>query len=265
MNHLVFKCEQGGDEWHNLRAGCITASKFADARSKVNCLTDQQQKYVDAIFAGKTETQAREAAGYKAAPKAAGIELALEGKPVGEFSSTAKDYAFRLAIERISGEPLDEGFQNWAMRRGNELEPRARMEHEIQAGVFVERTGFVKTADGAFGASADGFIGKEEGSEYKCFLAPEKLREFYIDNSADSIKDQVQGCMWITGRKRWHVGLYCPALEPIGRQLWWDVFERDDEYIAKLEKDLLEFKAIVDAYEAKLRSGGYAITPSIPT
>uniref|UniRef100_A0AAU8GT84 Transcriptional regulator SutA RNAP-binding domain-containing protein n=1 Tax=Pseudomonas phage PACT201 TaxID=3230130 RepID=A0AAU8GT84_9VIRU len=25
--------------------------------------------------------------------------------------------------------------------------------------------------------------------------------------------DQVQGCMWITGRKFWHVGMYCPALD----------------------------------------------------
>lgn len=43
--------------------------------------------------------------------------------------------------------------------------------------------------------------------------------------------DQVQGCMWITDRKWWHIGMYCPLLKPVGRQLWWKEFQRDDDYI----------------------------------
>ncbi|MBX9505209.1 recombinase, partial [Pseudomonas aeruginosa] len=56
-----------------------------------------------------------------------------------------------------------------------------------------------------------------------------------------------------TGRKFWHVGMYCPALEPVGRQLWWREFKRDDDYIEELESDLWSFKLLVDEYEAKLR------------
>ena len=117
------------------------------------------------------------------------------------------------------------------------------MEHEIQTGLIIQRAGFVTTDDGMFGASADGLIGEDGGSEYKCFLAPEKLRAFHIDNDASGIMDQVQGCMWITGRKFWHVGMYCPALEPVGRQLWWREFKRDDDYIEELESDLWSFAA----------------------
>ncbi|MFW9085613.1 lambda exonuclease family protein [Pseudomonas sp. P2758] len=176
------------------------------------------------------------------------------GPNKGEPTAKALDYAFRLAVERISGAPLDGGFETWQMKRGHELEPEARMEHEIQTGLIVTQVGLVKTDDGVFGASADGFIGEDGGSEYKCFLAPEKLRSFHIDNDASDIMDQVQGCMWITGRKWWHIGMYCPDLKPVGRQLWWQEFKRDDDYIEKLEEDLWQFKLLVDSYEEKLRS-----------
>ncbi|CAK7069614.1 MAG: hypothetical protein KER_03048 [Kerstersia gyiorum] len=253
MSHVIIECEQGSQEWHRARAGVITASMFSTVRKKVDCLDEKQSAYVAAILSGRSEAAAREIAGYKAAPKAAGIAKALNGEPVGDWSDTAKNYAFRLAVERISGEPLDEGFQTWSMKRGHDLEPQARMEHEIQSGLIVQRAGFVVTEDGAFGASADGLIGDDEGSEYKCFIDPEKLRAFWVDNDPSSVMEQAQGCMWLTGRKRWHIGLYCPALEPAGKQLWWRVFERDDDFIEKMERDLLDFKAVVDQYENLLR------------
>lgn len=250
---IIIECAQGSEEWHRARAGVITASMFSVARKKVNGLTAQQAIYVDALKSGTSEKVAMERAGYKATPRADVVSRALAGERVGEFSEEAKNYAFRLAVERISGEPLDEGFETWSMRRGHDLEPRARMEHELQAGIFVERAGFVKTDDGAFGASADGLIGDEDASEYKCFLAPEKLRAFHIDNDTSSIKDQVQGVVWITGRKRIHSCLYCPALESVGKQLWWQIIERDDDYIEAMEVDLWEFKLLVDEYEQTLR------------
>jgi len=251
---IQINCTQGSDIWLQERAGCITASMFTTARSKVNGLTVQQRTYVDAMLAGHSEAKARDLAGYKAGPKAEVVQRALDGETVGEPSSAALDYAFQLAVERIGGKPLDNGFETWQMRRGHELEPEARMEHEIQTGLIVTQVGLVKTDDGAFGASADGFIGEDGGSEYKCFLAPEKLRSFHIDNDASGIIDQVQGCMWITDRKWWHIGMYCPLLKPVGRQLWLQEFKRDDDYIEKLEEDLWQFKLLVDGYEAKLRS-----------
>ena len=59
--------------------------------------------------------------------------------------------------------------------------------------------------------------------------------------------------MWLTGRKWWHIGLYCPALKPVGRQLWLREFARDDNYIDALEQDLWEFKQLVDSYESTLK------------
>ncbi|WP_337054032.1 lambda exonuclease family protein [Pseudoxanthomonas sp. USHLN014] len=174
------------------------------------------------------------------------------GPNKGELSEAAKNYAFRLAVERINGEPLDEGFETYAMRRGHELEPMARAEHEVQSGLIVQRAGFITSDDGVFGASADGLIGENSGSEYKCFINPEKLRAFHIDNDASDVAEQVQGCMWLAEREEWHVGLYCPALVHCGRHLWWKVFKRDDEFIAAMEKDLLDFAEVVNDFHHKL-------------
>jgi hypothetical protein len=231
----------------------------------VGGLTSQQSTYVAALKMGQTEPQAREAAGYKATPRAEAIQRVLDGERVGEWSQAAQDYATRLAIERISGEPLDEGFETWAMRRGRDLEPAARMEHEVQSGLFVQRAGFVMTEDGAFGASADGLIDPDAGAEYKCFIDPVKLRQFWLENDASSVIEQCMGGLWITRRQRWHIGVFCPALASIGKKLWWRVVKRDDEFIDAMEQDLLEFKDLVDQYESKFRADATAEAGSILT
>jgi hypothetical protein len=161
----VLSCAQGSPEWHLARAGVVTASMFRVARGR----------YL------------RNGDGYK----------------TGDFKAEAKNYAFALAVERISGQPLDETFETWAMQRGHELEPEARREHEIQCGEVVYRAGFVVTEDGKFGASADGLIGSEGGSEYKCLVSPLALRSILIDGDFSKYHDQVQGCMWLTGRQWW--------------------------------------------------------------
>ncbi|WP_429497311.1 DNA cytosine methyltransferase [Robbsia andropogonis] len=43
-----------------------------------------------------------------------------------------------------------------------------------------------------------------------------------------------------------------PALEPVGKQLYWRRVERDEEYIAALEQDLIAFEKIVTGYQSEL-------------
>ncbi|HKJ22275.1 MAG TPA: YqaJ viral recombinase family protein [Gammaproteobacteria bacterium] len=181
-------------------------------------------------------------------------ERLKSGKNAGAYKAAAKDYAFRVACERIGGQPLDEGFSTWAMRRGHELEPEARAAHEMTAGIDVEPTGIVLTDDRKFGGSADGLIGDDGGSEYKCLVAPDRIRGILIDRDIDEFQDQVQGCLWLTGRAWWHFVLYCPALAPVGRDLIIHQVERDDDYIESLESDLIAFDRLVGEYEEQIRS-----------
>lgn len=263
---IEYLAPQGSAEWKQARAGCVTASMFAVARSRVGGLTDQQATYVNAIRGGASEAEARTQAGYKAAPRSETLARAIAGHPVGDFSDAAKNYAFRLAVERISGEPLDEGFETWAMRRGHELEPEARMAHEDATGDMVRAVGFVTTDDGKFGCSADGFrLNNSIGCEYKCFVSPEKLRSILLDNDLSDVADQIQGGLWLTGAATWELGLYCPALASISRAFTLRVVPRDEAYIEALEADLVEFERLVCAYEARLRLGDTKAAPAATT
>ena len=175
------------------------------------------------------------------------------GPKKGGFTEAAEDYAFRVAVERISGAPLDEGFSTWAMKRGNELEPEARAWVEVKLGIFVDVAGFVTTDDEKFGASADGFIDKDGGLEIKCLVDPGRIRNVILSDDISEFMDQIQGGMWLTGRKWWQFALFCPAHEKVGPQLYTKRVERDDNYINEMELDLLEFEKLVSQNEKALR------------
>lgn len=180
------------------------------------------------------------------------LDKLKSGPNKGGYKKAAMDYAFRLAIERISGEPLDEGFETWSMRRGKELEPEARALHALHLGRDVIETGFVRTTDGKFGASADGLIGDDEGAEYKCLVDPARLRPIILDDEIDEFMPQIQGCLWLTGRTRWHFALYCPALAAAERELIVHPVERDEDYIAQMESELIAFDRIVEGFRMRI-------------
>jgi hypothetical protein len=232
---------------------------FAEVRKRAGGLTDQQRTYVDAVRAGSNETDAAKAAGYSKAPKGDKIAKAIRGEEVGDWTDAARNYAFRLAIERIKGEPLDEmGFETYAQRRGHELEPEARNLHAMLIDADIERAGVVLSDDGKFGASADGLVGADGGSEYKCLIDPSRIRAILFDGDLSEFTDQIQGCMWLTDRAWWDFCLYCPALEPVNKQMHMERVQRNDDYIEAMERDLVAFDRLVQEYEARLRGGDAA-------
>jgi hypothetical protein len=251
----VIECEQGSAAWHQARAGCITASMFKTARSRVGMLDERQQKYVNLILDGMSEPEARVLAGYKAKPTSETIERALAGEVIGDWSEASKTYAFRLAIERISGEALqDDKFETYAMRRGHELEPEARAAHE-KLGIMVRRAGFVTSDCGRFGASVDGLIHPRSAAEYKCLVSPDVLRQVLLANDLSEFTDQMQGGHWVCGTETFHYGLYCPALKAVGQEFTLRIVPRDDAYILALARDLEAFDELVGNYEQQLRDG----------
>lgn len=249
---IIHEVNQGSEDWHRARAGVITASMFKLAREKVGGLTEQQKTYADAILAGKSQDDAKKLAGYKAAPTSTTIQKYLAGEIIESPSEAAKNYAFRIAVERVSGVPLDEGFETWAMRRGHELEPEARNLYEIKSGNNVQIAGFVTTDCGYFGASADGLIDDNGGLEIKCLVSPERIRQAILDFDVSEWYDQIQGGLMITGREFWDFVIYCPALEAAGRDLTRWTYARDEAYIQKLAEDLDQFNELVDSYLVQL-------------
>lgn len=176
------------------------------------------------------------------------------GPNKGDYNSAAKDYAFKLAVERVSGQILDEPqFDPWQARRGRELEPEARLAYESRHEAFTEQTGLALTEDKLFGASVDGLIDDDGIQEIKCFLAPAKIKGILLDRDLTDYLDQIQGGLWITGRQWCHFTLYCPALKNIGADLTVIEVQRDDDHITEMEIQLLEFNECVEEYHRQLR------------
>lgn len=215
---IVINCEQGTDEWKQARAGVITASRFADARSK--------------------------------------MKVSRGPKKAGDPTETSDAYARLLATERIYGAPLDDTFETWSMRRGRELEPVARSLYEVRYGRVVMEAGITLTDDRLFGYSTDGEVsGEEGGAEIKAPSATDKVAGVWLDPDpiiAEYI-DQCQGGMWINRWKWIDLIVYTPWLASVGRDLFVRRIHRDDDYINALELDLIAFSRRVKAIETALR------------
>lgn len=178
---------------------------------------------------------------------------AVDALKNGTPSAKSVSYAAQVAIERISRTPSDEGFTTWQMRRGTELEPTARMEYEVITGNLASESGLALTEDGVFGYSTDGFVGDDGLIEIKCPASPEKIVAIWATGDLSEYIHQIQGGLWITGRKWCDFIMYCPQLEPVRKQLFLRRVERDDNFIDDMVEKLLAFKARVDANEEILR------------
>lgn len=173
------------------------------------------------------------------------------GPRKGQCTDAADKYAFRLAVERITGRVAgSDQFETFAMKRGKELEGEARLLHEEARNVLIQHCGFACTDDELYGASADGLINDDGTAEYKCFMDPTKLKDIWLDGGVGGAMDQVQGQLWITGRQYCDFCLYFPDLET--DPLTIRKVHRDDAYIEALVADLKEFNDVVERYKNQI-------------
>ena len=129
----------------------------------------------------------------------------------GKPSSSAESYINEMIAERLTGrsKPF---YTNEHMERGNELEPEAREAYEFITDTEVVETGFILHDSGEFGCSPDGLVGEDGGLEIKC--PSDSVHVSYLRAGKVPAKyyQQVQGCMWITGREWWDFMSYHPEM-----------------------------------------------------
>src|SRR3990172_8325763 len=156
---------------------------------------------------------------------------------------TAKStlYAAQVAIERISGQPCNEGYNSWQMARGQEKEPMGRMEYEVITGNIASESGVCISDDGLFGYSSDGFVGDDGLIEIKSIVSAIGVLEMWRDGDMSDYMHQMQGGMWLTKRIWTDYVMYCPQLEPIGKHMYIKRVYRDEDFIADIEHKLLSF------------------------
>ena len=167
-------------------------------------------------------------------------------------SATRANYLSELVVERLTGQQA-EFFMNDAMQHGIDTEPQARMAYEAHKGVLVDEIGFVNhAAISNFGCSPDGLVGLDGLIEIKCPNSKTHIDTVLSKKAPTKYIPQMMAQMACTGRKWCDFVSFDPRL-PEDLQLFVVRVDRDDQYIANLEKEVSAFLAEVDETLIKLK------------
>lgn len=169
----------------------------------------------------------------------------------GGEAAGRKNYRAQLVVERLTKIPADT-YQNGAMQWGTDYEPMARLEYELVNDIAVEEVGFLDHKTLAAGASPDGLVGKDGLVEFKAPNSATHIEYIKGKKVPDCYMAQIQGQMWVTGRKWCDFVSYDPRM-PGSLRLFIVRAERDNEFIANLEAEVTKFLGEVDSEEKLLR------------
>lgn len=168
------------------------------------------------------------------------LDVGVNGKP----KEARNTYLKKLVVERVTGSAT-ESATSASMAWGKDAEPFARTEYEAQTGRIVMESDFVRHPMHPYvGASPDGLIGTDGGYESKCPHNSAVHLWTIRDGMPREHIAQVQGCIWVTGRKWWDFVSYDPRM-PADLRLYVQRIERDDIYIKALENKVMDFLAEV--------------------
>lgn len=166
-----------------------------------------------------------------------------------KLSGAVDGYLCQLLAEQMLGEPVDDDGTDF-MQRGTSMEQDAIAYYEMQRDTATEKVGFVLRDDRRIGCSPDRLVGEDGGLEIKCPSAP--VHVSYMLDVTEKYRAQVQGALWITGRKWWDFLSYNPYLPSVMVR-----FERDEEFIAALARCMDQFLSYMDESREKLVRSGY--------
>lgn len=171
----------------------------------------------------------------------------------GPSASRAR-YMGEIIAERLTGEPMDNGYTNAAMQHGIDTEAEARAAYAFETGRAVEGDGqtFVPHPTLAAGASPDGLVGGDGLLEIKCPQTWTHIETRLGGKVPAKYLTQIQWQMACTGRAWCDFVSYDPRL-PDELRLWIRRVDRDDTHIKELESAVSGFLAEVDAKIEQLR------------
>lgn len=155
------------------------------------------------------------------------------------YSMKRNNYATELALERLTGQQL-ETYTSAPMQWGIENEDTASLMYSLKTGNEVEQTSLWVHDELMAGASPDGLVGDDGVIEIKCPNSATHLNTLVTGKIPSQYIAQVQGQMWITGRKWCDFISYDPRM-PENAQMIIVHVKRDDDYIEGLHIEVREF------------------------
>lgn len=215
--------EQNEESWFQMRSGKLTSSNLA----KVMANTMQTDKKTKLKFFN---------------PKAA-------------FGEPAKKYAVSIAVEQITGNPIESDYSNSHMERGHIQEPIARELYEMETFSTVSNGGFF--CSDSIGCSPDGLC--DNGLiEIKSVIASTHFATLKKQNIDSAYKWQCIGNLLFTGLDWIDYVSYC-ATFPEGKQLF--VYRgRKEDYVEEfkmINARVSEFLELVSSTKETILNSEY--------
>lgn len=179
------------------------------------------------------------------------VDVLARNKKTGEPLKAYHDLIWQVVVERMTGQAV-EGPTGFALAWGTEVEPYAAEAYEMDTGNIIVKAPFINHSIHPFaGCSPDGLVGDDGGLEMKCPKSSAVHLERFISGVPDEYRPQIQGCMWVTGRKWWDFVSFDPRMPETHRFLRIRV-NRDEAFIAQLEAAVLEAEVAAQELQAKL-------------
>jgi hypothetical protein len=167
-------------------------------------------------------------------------------------SVTRKAYLAQVIAERLTGKPNEQEFESFDTKRGERLEPMARVEYEMRTGTVVDQVGFVEHPQIRLaGCSPDGMVGPEGLCQIKCPRTHVHLDYLMAGIVPVEYRGQMLFELACTGRKWNDFCSYEPRL-PDHLALFVVRLSRNDAEIAEIEQEVIRFQAEVEEIMAKL-------------
>lgn len=166
----------------------------------------------------------------------------------GEPSKQIRKYMYQLAGERVTGIKMD-SYQNFDMQQGTEREPEARAFYELVKNCKIKEAGicFLDKRK-RVSCSPDGFVGSDGLIEIKCPIISTHVSYLVNGGLREDYFQQVQGQLFITGRKWCDLISYYPGLKPLIERI-----KPDKNFIKKLGKALYAFCHDLDQMVVRIK------------
>lgn len=212
----AFYMEQGSAEWHQIRAGKVTASDVGKVL-----------QYVSKGSAKRGDKRIEESA--------------------DRFNLRAS-----IVAELLSGMPDMEGYNSPYMQRGTLLEDDARRAYEERVEEMVDRVGFlIHPTIERYGSSPDG-LRINGGVEIKAPGKATHLKWLLAGGIPTQHQPQMFCNMDCAEAEYWDFCSYCPEF-PDPLKLYIQRLTRDQERIEALQMGVIQFNSEVDQAIERLR------------
>ena len=160
-------------------------------------------------------------------------------------AAARRDLRAQLVVERLTGQPQEDGYINAVMQRGIDLEPTAFAAYEAHSGNLTRRTGFLAHTDLMVGCSLDGDVEDFTGIvELKCPKSATHLSYLKAGAVPANHMPQILHNLWVSGAQ-WCDFVSFDDRFPPELQLFVQRVERSEFNVAMYAKSAEAFLAEV--------------------